>query len=462
MMQRVAPTVETLRAALPHPESTIAQVSGLPDRIDLDIIFKFLDNFLVEIHSIKGGGEFGHLAFNMSSANYLAIGGKPFTVEKYPGELTFSAPTFNQPAREDERLVHTNQLYNWELESNVQTLGKQIIMAKLPESAYSLLRDNRLKYKKVTIYQMNQHLMLHYGDKTSEMILANENKMQAEYDCSGPSLANLFIRQNEYQLFAADTVDPIADSRWLLWTLQVIKKSGLLLKSCQKWEDELASHKTKALFITDFTTYHKAYLKRRDQEGGIASANNVQVEELQRQLDRQREEHRRATQVQTIKINEIIENQTVRDDQASLASSIPRTVSTAQTTQTAEINELKAMVNRLIEAQTNGNNGGGDNGGGDNGGGGYRRDRNRDRGYEGGGRQKGVRSFQDKRNKRKDDGRTEKRFKNKNCCHTHGWDVCDEHNSQTCLWPDKHHDATATADNFKGGCDVYKRLSHKA
>ena len=67
------------------------------------------------------------------------------------------------------------------------------------------------------------------------------------------------------------------------------------------------------------------------------------------------------------------------------------------------------------------------------------------------------------RTKRKDDGRTEKQHKNnKNCCHTHGWDVCDGHDSARCYRPDKFHDATATNDNFKGGCDLYRRLSHKS
>ena len=35
------------------------------------------------------------------------------------------------------------------------------------------------------------------------------------------------------------------------------------------------------------------------------------------------------------------------------------------------------------------------------------------------------------------------------------------HDSTNCSYPDMHHNNTATAENTKNGCDLYKRLSHK-
>lgn len=40
-MFRTAPKVDELRAALPHPESTISRVHGTPDRLNLDKIYNF-------------------------------------------------------------------------------------------------------------------------------------------------------------------------------------------------------------------------------------------------------------------------------------------------------------------------------------------------------------------------------------------------------------------------------------
>ena len=34
--------------------------------------------------------------------------------------------------------------------------------------------------------------------------------------------------------------------------------------------------------------------------------------------------------------------------------------------------------------------------------------------------------------------------------------------STNCSYPDKFHDITASAENTKYGCDLYKRVSHKA
>ena len=59
------------------------------------------------------------------------------------------------------------------------------------------------------------------------------------------------------------------------------------------------------------------------------------------------------------------------------------------------------------------------------------------------------------------DGRTTKFYNNKNMCHTHGWDISDNHTSATCSYPDKNHEFDATADDPKGACELYKRLSHK-
>jgi hypothetical protein len=42
-------------------------------------------------------------------------------------------------------------------------------------------------------------------------------------------------------------------------------------------------------------------------------------------------------------------------------------------------------------------------------------------------------------------------------CHTHGLSINHEHTSMTCATRGPNHDATATADNMKGGCNLIRR-----
>ena len=60
--------------------------------------------------------------------------------------------------------------------------------------------------------------------------------------------------------------------------------------------------------------------------------------------------------------------------------------------------------------------------------------------------------------RREDPNRLEKKFKNKNYCHTHGYECSKDHDSSHCMWPEKGHKQCATAENPMGGCLLYKRL----
>ena len=140
--------------------------------------------------------------------------------------------------------------------------------------------------------------------------------------------------------------------------------------------------------------------------------------------------------------------------------SIPGTIQTISTTASelaevrAETVALRALVAELKASKNmNGRGGRGGRGGRNNAG---ERPRFRPSGVL------GPYGTNDTRTTRVDDGRTTKKFENQNCCHNHGWDVHHTHTSATCMFPDKFHEKTATDGDHKNGCDLYKRLSHKA
>ena len=151
-------------------------------------------------------------------------------------------------------------------------------------------------------------------------------------------------------------------------------------------------------------------------------------------------------------------------DEIRTKTTVPSTVATdnsvnsSLTTKSTREIELEKMIaslkNQCFQLKTNRDNGG-SRGRGRNG-----RGRGRGQFNQRGRGEKGIKDCREYC-ETIDDGRTMKFYDNKNMCHTHGWDIADSHTSLTCNYPDKNHEFDATADDPKGACELYKRLSHK-
>ena len=94
------------------------------------------------------------------------------------------------------------------------------------------------------------------------MIKDNLKVLTEDFDCTGSSLEQLYIRQNEIQEFAVGTSGAITDQWWMLQTTHVIESAGIFNKAVRKWQATTTAHKTKAQFILDFNEYHKEYLSK--------------------------------------------------------------------------------------------------------------------------------------------------------------------------------------------------------
>ena len=73
------------------------------------------------------------------------------------------------------------------------------------------------------------------------MVKANLKALEEEFDCSGASIEQLYLQQNEIQEFAVRTSGAITDKIWVLQTTHVIESSGILnlLRPCKailKWQ----------------------------------------------------------------------------------------------------------------------------------------------------------------------------------------------------------------------------------
>ena len=114
------------------------------------------------------------------------------------------------------------------------------------------------------------------------MVKANLKALMEEFDCSGASIEQLYLKQDELQQFAVGTAGAVTDAAWMLQTTHVIESSGILNKAVLKWQARTTAYKTKARFIADFNKYHKEYFpclrSQRPQLHTMSSKRTTKLE----------------------------------------------------------------------------------------------------------------------------------------------------------------------------------------
>ena len=191
---KIAPSFETLSAGFPNKKHQIDSITGTPERLGINIFFEAITQNAASVKTLKGGGRYGHMAFAMSTPQYEAIQHSlPFIMKPAPPPLTFEE---NDTAaiRDDKKLVYYTNVYNFELETNVTTALKNIIME-------NLTRPHMSTSNKCILDMMN-HLLITYGEKTDDMVKRNLAALTDDFDCTGASIQQLYIRQDDLQNFA--------------------------------------------------------------------------------------------------------------------------------------------------------------------------------------------------------------------------------------------------------------------
>ena len=74
---------------------------------------------------------------------------------------------------------------------------KNIIMAKLDDVSYIVLKQRYDGYAGRSAWEFIDHLLTTYGEKTDDMVSANLKTLMDEFDCSGASIEQLYLRQDE-------------------------------------------------------------------------------------------------------------------------------------------------------------------------------------------------------------------------------------------------------------------------
>ena len=435
-----------------------------PDYTFITDIVEQAMNLVATVRSDKAGGRTGHMGLIMPAAKFALLPG--FTVafdkEVHPGDIDYTTPpaatTSGQQA--DRRYEHQNKLHVFEMEQMIETKIKKHIMSCFDKDIYIELKHHLLGYSNVTVEALIRHLYAEYGEKTELLQNKALKDLEDDYDMTTNNMKLLKIRQEKLKLFLEDTEQKINDGTYIKKTLGVIEKSNYINKDVLKWRRRALCDRTIAEFWPFFKEAHKKQ-KLKLLQGGDEQANSVMQSTLNDYaLQIMRLE--KYTDDQQVALNGLIDREA-----QSRSGSIPGVIETSTSTpslgEATEMTTAQALIaslrSELSVAQQQrydpnrrqpGGPGRGDNRTAAGRGRGDRRPQN----VLG-----AVDNDVDRRlTRREDPNRLEKKFKNKNYCHTHGYECSKDHDSSHCMWPEKGHKQCATAENPMGGCLLYKRL----
>ena len=169
-------TTPTPTDSYPHPELTPIEPGVKPDFAALKVIHQELNANAMSIPSTRGGGNHGHLAVTLATADFDAIAGTvPWANPAHPG----AAPVHANGATAAQ-ITETNRAYKANLSEYalystvIATLKKQLIAA-IPETYIKTKKDDLIGYANITLYGLLEHLDTTYGVVTSDDLQDNED-----------------------------------------------------------------------------------------------------------------------------------------------------------------------------------------------------------------------------------------------------------------------------------------------
>ena len=290
-----------------------------------------------------------------------------------------------------------------------------------------------------------------YGEKTEKLQNKALEDLEEEVDLTGPSIIPYRLKQEKLLLFLSDTEQAISNGMYIKTYLRVIERTNYINKAVLAWRRRTLPDRTVAFFWSFITEAHKKQRLKLEQ-GSDEQAKSVMLQNTVKDMALKISQLERYTNRQQVVINDVIDK--VQDDDSVRSRSdrfIPgviKTNGTPSTTNSSELSTAQALIasltasladaerNRYIPTHRR-----------QPGGPGQGNDRDGPAGRGRGGDQRPLRDVLGKVNnevdqrliRKTDPNRIEKKFNNKNYCHTHGYECATKHDSAHCMYPEKSH-----------------------
>ena len=237
--------------SFPHAELTAIPIGTQPDFLQLKVIHQELNANAMSIPSTRGGGNHGHLALVINTAQFNAITGTiPWEAPTHPGAAPVHVPMATAP-----QITETNQAYRANLEefslyAAIQASLKKQLIAAIPETYIKSKKDDMIGYANVTTLELLTHLDTAYGTVTNDDLQANEKAMGKEWSPTQPleDLWNQILACKKY----AQPHDPISERKMIRSALANLENSGVFSHGMTKWREKDTADQTWANLLTHF------------------------------------------------------------------------------------------------------------------------------------------------------------------------------------------------------------------
>ena len=181
--------------------------------------------------------------------------------------LPFTAPEAIRQFKQD-KLNHS--VY---VQANI-ALKNQIINA-VDDKYISAKKNPVTLYAKVTPLTLLTHLWDTYGTIDQADQTANEARMRKDWNPPNP-IEELYEQLVEGQVFASKGHETISDGQLIRWGYEIVLKTGLFNRDCEKWRKKQEVDKTWENFKTHFSIAEDDREKNQTNADAGYSANQME------------------------------------------------------------------------------------------------------------------------------------------------------------------------------------------
>jgi hypothetical protein len=230
-------TSSKLSFTLPHDPLTALSAHEEPTPFAVRHLRREVFANALAVESSLGGGDHGHLGMVMPQVDYTTVstGGAAYVFPVKPAVPNYAGVAAAARDGLKDEYKEAMDEYN-EARALQKHLKAQMIQA-IPKIYISELEDAAIGYANVTPAAMLAHLMTEFGVITPKDLAANLENIKRPWDPKQP-IQEVFTNGTNCRQFAIEGREPISDTAYVRDLITVFRKTGVLDKAVQDFEEK--------------------------------------------------------------------------------------------------------------------------------------------------------------------------------------------------------------------------------
>jgi hypothetical protein len=237
-MTSVTPVTAVTGITFPN----LTKIVGRPTFATIKLLKKELFANSKVIHSMRGGGNLGHIGLLLSAVDYAVISNTPYNAPVHPGPSTPPPAGTTQAQITELNRQHDSLVDEFKLHTNVlNALRQQIILAV--DSVYlAELEDDEMGLI-CTPLELLTHLTTVYATIRPDDIAANIKMLEAAW-IPDPKIEVLWTRITTAKALAIKAEEPISDASAMRHITKVLEDTQVFAVALNNWRVKDEATKT--------------------------------------------------------------------------------------------------------------------------------------------------------------------------------------------------------------------------